>query len=107
MGPHCRSDSPVGFEFHHAGNLTLRRQALVFIATDAAAAAARMETAMAMSASLRHWAILHVPNWLHPAMRGVERGGHAVAGTAMRLLPGTSRDIGPPRRITSTLREYA
>jgi len=62
---------------------------------------------MAMSANLRHWAILHVPDWLHPAMRGVERGGHAVAGAAMRLLPGTSRDIGPPRRITPTLREYA
>jgi hypothetical protein len=66
-----------------------------------------METAMAMSASLRHWAILHMPDWLHPAMRSIERSGHAVAGAAMRLLPGTSRDIGPPRRIAPTLREYA
>jgi capsular polysaccharide biosynthesis protein len=62
---------------------------------------------MATSANLRQWAILHVPDWLHPAMRGVERSGHAVAGAALRLLPGTSREIGPPRQIAPTLREYA
>ena len=63
--------------------------------------------AIAMSARLRQWAILHIPDWLHPAMRSAERGGNAVAGAALRLLPGTSRQVGPPRRIAPTLREYA
>jgi capsular polysaccharide biosynthesis protein len=62
---------------------------------------------VALSASVRQWAILHAPDWLHPAMRTMERGGNAVAGAALRLLPGTSRDIGPPRRISPTLRQYA
>src|SRR5690348_9085100 len=61
---------------------------------------------MATTARLRQWAILHVPDWLHPAMRSAERGRNAVAGKALRLLPGTSRQIGPPRHIAQTLREY-
>jgi capsular polysaccharide biosynthesis protein len=60
-----------------------------------------------LSSSLRQWAILHVPDWLHPAMRQMEQGGNAVAGAALRILPGTSRKIGPPRRIAPTLRGYA
>ena len=62
---------------------------------------------MVMGAGLRQWAVLHVPDWLHPAVRRMEHGGNAAAGAALRLLPGTSRRIGPPRRIASTLREYA
>ncbi len=62
---------------------------------------------MAMSARLRQWAILRVPDWLHPAMRSMERSANAVAGAALRLLPGTSREVGPPRRIAPTLRDYA
>jgi glycosyl transferase family 61 len=62
---------------------------------------------MAMSAHLRQWAILYMPDWLHPTMRRVEQSRNVVAGAALRLLPGTSREIGPPRRITPTLREYA
>lgn len=61
---------------------------------------------MAVSPSLRRWAIQHVPDWLHPAMRSIELGGNAIVGTGLRLLPGTSRALGPPRRITPTLREY-
>jgi hypothetical protein len=60
-----------------------------------------------VSARLRQWAILHVPDWLHPAMRRIEQSRNVVAGAALRLLPGTSRDFGPPRQITLTLREYA
>jgi capsular polysaccharide biosynthesis protein len=62
---------------------------------------------MSTSARLRQWAILHVPDWLHPAMRRMEQDGNAVTGAALRLLPGTSREIGPPRRIAPTLRGYA
>jgi hypothetical protein len=50
---------------------------------------------------------MHVPDWLHPAMRRVERSAHAAAGAGLRRLPGTSRQLGPPRRIAPTLREYA
>jgi capsular polysaccharide biosynthesis protein len=62
---------------------------------------------MAISARLRQKAILYVPNWLHPALRRMEQGGNAAAGMALRRLPGTSREIGPPRWIAPTLREYA
>jgi hypothetical protein len=59
-----------------------------------------------MNPGLRRWAIQHVPDWLHPVMRSMEQGSNAVVGTGLRLLPGTSRALGPPRRIARTLREY-
>jgi capsular polysaccharide biosynthesis protein len=62
---------------------------------------------MAVNPSLRRWALEHLPNWIHPAMRGLEQNSYAAAGTALRLLPGTSRELGPPRRIVPTLRDYA
>ena len=62
---------------------------------------------MAVSPNLRRWALEHVPGWLHPAMRRMEVSAVAAAGNALRLLPGTSREIGPPRRIAATLRGYA
>jgi capsular polysaccharide biosynthesis protein len=62
---------------------------------------------MAVSPNLRRWALEHLPNWIHPAMRDLEQNSYAVAGTALRLLPGTSREFGPPRQIAPTLRHYA
>jgi capsular polysaccharide biosynthesis protein len=62
---------------------------------------------MAVSPNVRRWALEHLPNWIHPAMRRLEQNSYAAAGTALRLLPGTSRDLGPPRQIARTLRDYA
>lgn len=62
---------------------------------------------MAVSPTLRRWAVQHMPGWLHPAMRNMELRGNAIVGTGLRLLPGTSRALGPPRRIVPTLKEYA
>jgi capsular polysaccharide biosynthesis protein len=62
---------------------------------------------MALGTNLRRSAISHVPGWLHPALRRAEQGGNAMVGAALRMLPGTSREFGPPRQIAPTLREYA
>lgn len=61
---------------------------------------------MPVSPTVRRWAIHHLPDWLHPAMRQMEQGGNALLGRGLRLLPGTSRELGPPRRVAPTLRDY-
>lgn len=56
---------------------------------------------------MRNWVINHFPSAFHPLLRQVERRSHAAIGSALRVLPGDSAFIGPPRGWVSHLRDHS
>lgn len=59
-----------------------------------------------MAIKLRRWLILHIPTWLHPALRHTQFALTALVGAGLRKLPGSSRLFGPPRCLALTLEQY-
>lgn len=53
---------------------------------------------------MRRWLIEHAPDFLHPGLRALERGGTSAIGGILTRLPGTSSRIGPPRGFVPSLR---
>jgi capsular polysaccharide biosynthesis protein len=60
-----------------------------------------------MRSALRKAAIKVVPSWVHPHLRTLQFRATSVIGGALRRLPGSSRQFGPPRKLVGTLRDYA
>jgi len=59
-----------------------------------------------MRAALRKSLIRLLPTWLHPHLRNLQFRGTPMLGGALRRLPGSSRQFGPPRHITRSLSDY-
>ena len=55
--------------------------------------------------ALRYYLIRMIPVWLHPYLRSAQYGGTIGIGAVLRMLPGSSRDFGPPRRYVRSLAE--
>ena len=55
--------------------------------------------------ALRYYLIRMIPVWLHPYLRSAQYGGTLGIGAVLRMLPGSSREFGPPRRYVRALAE--